>query len=358
MSRSGQSDSSFADHARMAEALLDAAPTALYVFDLVRRFPVFVSPRGPEMLGMDSATVEAMGPDFLLRTMHPDDRDRVTAHFEAFANAADGQTRVFEYRMRATDGTWRWFRSHDVVFGRDPEGKPSQILGLALDVTEHKAAESALQESESSFRQLADALPQFVWVTEPDGVLSYVNERWTAFSGLDLAQTKDPAAMAAVYHPEDQDRVAAAWTESFASSVPLEIEARMRSQDGAYRWFLIRGVSVANGKRSRWFGTSTDVTAAKEDEIQLERLQTATAALSAAVTPAEVHRVAMGTVIDLEARAGALYEVHGDALVLTEEIGFEAEFVAQYRRIPLTAPIPLTDAVRTATPVWIRSRQA
>ncbi len=41
----------------------------------------------------------------------------------------------------------------------------------------------ALRESEERFRQLADAMPQIVWVAGPDGAIEYVNNRWFEYMG-------------------------------------------------------------------------------------------------------------------------------------------------------------------------------
>ena len=49
---------------------------------------------------------------------------------------------------------------------------------------ERKRTENLLRESESRFRQLADAMPQIVWAARPDGFIDYYNERWYEFTGF------------------------------------------------------------------------------------------------------------------------------------------------------------------------------
>jgi signal transduction histidine kinase len=63
-------------------------------------------------------------------------------------------------------------------------------------------------------------------------------------------------------HPDDVPTVAARVEEAVASCAPYQVEFRLkRASDGAYRWFLGRGVPVLNesGAVVRWYGTSTDI---------------------------------------------------------------------------------------------------
>ncbi|MFN8591126.1 MAG: PAS domain S-box protein [Thermomicrobiales bacterium] len=207
--------------------------------------------------------------------------------------AETGESAHFEQGSAAMG---RWFEVEAVRVGAAESRK---VALLFQDVTERRQFEAALRQSEFNFRRLANAMPQFVWVTEADGRLSFVNDRWTAFSGLTLEETNDPAHIARLYHPDDRDRLAAAWRRSFAEMMPLEVEARMQDLAGSWRWFLIRGVPIVADDTHvvRWFGTSTDITASKEAEAriaavndQFARAEEAAGALSFA-WDLETHRI-------------------------------------------------------------------
>jgi PAS domain S-box-containing protein len=151
-----------------------------------------------------------------------------------------------------------------------------------LDVTEQKRAEAALRESEGRFRQLADAMPQMVWVTRPDGYHEYYNKRWYEFTGVPESST-DGDGWNGVFHPEDQGRAWAAWRHSLTSGEPYEIEYRLRHRSGEYRWTLGRALPIRDesGAVTKWFGTCTDIDALKrlqrERETLLERERAARA---------------------------------------------------------------------------------
>jgi PAS domain S-box-containing protein len=110
-------------------------------------------------------------------------------------------------------------------------------------------------------RQLADNLPQIVWVTRPDGSHEYYNQRWYDFTGLPpngaMEQSWDP-----LFHPDDMVRANQSWAEALRTGNPYDIEFRLkRASDGAYRWFLGRALSSrdADGAITNWFGTCTDI---------------------------------------------------------------------------------------------------
>jgi PAS domain S-box-containing protein len=119
---------------------------------------------------------------------------------------------------------------------------------------------------------LAEAIPQLVWTAAPDGQVEYLNQRWFDYTGERAIGSGWTAAL----HPDDAPRVTVAWSESQASGEPYEMEYRLRRRDGAYRWFLARGLPLRVGGRIvKWFGTCTDVhdqkLAAEERELLLAR---------------------------------------------------------------------------------------
>jgi PAS domain S-box-containing protein len=119
---------------------------------------------------------------------------------------------------------------------------------------------NALTDSEARFRALADAMPQMVWSTLPDGFHDYYNARWYEFTGVPAGST-DGEGWAGMFHPEDQERARVLWKHSLESGEPYEIEYRLRRADGVYRWTLGRALAIRNeaGAITRWFGTCTDI---------------------------------------------------------------------------------------------------
>ncbi|WEJ98934.1 MAG: PAS domain-containing protein [Candidatus Sphingomonas phytovorans] len=133
------------------------------------------------------------------------------------------------------------------------------------------ASHRALAESDNRFRVLADAMPQMVWSTPPNGHNDYYNARWYEFTGMPEGST-DGEGWNRMFHPEDQARALETWRHSLVTGEPYQIEYRLRRADGAYRWTLGRALPLhdESGTIVRWFGTCTDIHEQKEASEERE----------------------------------------------------------------------------------------
>jgi PAS domain S-box-containing protein len=175
----------------------------------------------------------------------------------------------------------------------DERGAPYAVCGISMDVTEQRRAERALRESEerlrggeARLRELADAMPQMVWVTRGDGDQESFNRRWCEYTGTTFEQAVGEG-WTIVLHPDDAGPALAKWKRSLRTGEPFEVEYRLRrASDGAYRWHLGRAVAVRDsaGHLVRWIGTCTDIEERKAAERALrlseERYRLASQAVS------------------------------------------------------------------------------
>lgn len=134
------------------------------------------------------------------------------------------------------------------------------ILERHQEFKQRAAAEKALQASEAKFRTIANAMPQMVWSTLPDGYHDYYNDQWYAFTGVSYGST-DGDGWNGIFHPDDQERAWKLWRHSLVTGEPYEIEYRLRHHSGEYRWTLGRALAQRDdsGKITRWMGTCTDI---------------------------------------------------------------------------------------------------
>ncbi|HYH08148.1 MAG TPA: PAS domain S-box protein [Thermoanaerobaculia bacterium] len=247
---------------RTAEQLrlaLDAASMGWWQYDM-KTGQVFWDERVRAMYGVEA---ESQGYDEVLKRIHPDDAARVDAAIAAATNPRDPQPYSVEYRLLLPDGSTRWIASKgQAIFeGEGDERRVALFVGTALDVTDAKTAETALQTSEARFRQLADSMPQLVWTAAADGVIDYFNRPFYEYTGM-TETTVARDFWDEVIHPDDFDSMTGAFAHSVRTGMPFEAEFRMRRKsDGAYRWFVARALPVRDAAtgETRWFGTSTDV---------------------------------------------------------------------------------------------------
>ena len=135
-------------------------------------------------------------------------------------------------------------------------------------------SEATLRAREEEFRNVTESMPQLVWITEADGNHSYFNQQWVEYTGLSVAQSVGTGWKAA-FDPAEQEIAVDRWKETVATEELYEAEYRLRRADGTYRWMLARAVPLrdAEGRITKWFGTSTDINNQVVAQAQLREAQ-------------------------------------------------------------------------------------
>ncbi|MDB5319743.1 MAG: domain S-box protein [Phycisphaerales bacterium] len=221
-------------------------------------------------------------PAWWLERVHPEDRAAVESFFYEVVHGKD-LSWTDEYRFRCDDGSYKdvYDRGHVI---RDDDGRALRMIGAMLDITAQKRAQEAVRESEQRWKNLTEALPQFVWTARPDGFMDYGSAQIEQYMGCAESDLLGGAWLA-MLHPDDRDRTQQAWQAAIeAHQNEYEIEHRFRRYDGAYRWFKTRGVAVpdSQGNGYKWFGTCTDITTDKRLEEELLRAKEAAEAANRA----------------------------------------------------------------------------
>jgi two-component system sensor histidine kinase/response regulator len=140
------------------QQVLAASTAVTYVAEIVGDDfrPSWVSENVGRMMGYDHA--EALAPTWWVDHLHPADRSRVAA--ERLALLAQGNLTT-EYRFQHKDGAYYWV--HDSArMQRDATGRPAEVFGVWLDITERKQAEEAIRQARDVAEQAARARSAFV----------------------------------------------------------------------------------------------------------------------------------------------------------------------------------------------------
>ncbi|MEO8613954.1 MAG: PAS domain S-box protein [Luteolibacter sp.] len=183
-----------------------------------------------------------------------------------------GQSRR-EFRIRRRDdGEVRDIESVETVRTND-QGEAEWVIGTNLDVTERKQAETKERENQEQFQTLAEAMPQLAWMAQPDGFITWYNQRWFDYTGT-TPQQMEGWGWQTVHDPEALPKVLERWKASIATAQPFEMVFPLRRADGVFRSFLTRVVPLkdARGRVLQWFGTNTDVHDLKQAEETSARL--------------------------------------------------------------------------------------
>lgn len=201
------------------------------------------------------------------------------AALEAIAAGREGRSYHFQGYTATFKGTLKYW-AVEVLPIRNRDGRPSHLLSISRDISAVRAADLEIdrlmeqaRHHELRFRMLADAMPQMVWSTRPDGYHDYYNARWYEFTGMAVGST-DGEGWNGLFHPDDQERAWERWRHSLATGELYEIDYRLRHHSGEYRWVMGRALPMrdADGAIDRWYGTCTDIHVAKETADSLALL--------------------------------------------------------------------------------------
>ncbi len=239
-------------------AMVDQAAAGIVRSDLTGRI-LTVNARFARMLGQPADAIEGrMATEFT----HPDDIGKTNVFIAETQSVAE--ERQLEKRYLRPDGSTT-SALLSVRALRDAAGVAYGFMTVAVDVTDAKAAESALRESEQRFRLMADTAPSPVWLTNADAEVEFVNEALVAFYGRP-AETFMGHAWRASIHPDDIADVNATQVEARERRVPYGFECRFMRHDGHWRWMRVSvnprfdGEGIFQG----YVGLSFDVTETRE----------------------------------------------------------------------------------------------
>ena len=234
----------------------------------------FRNRRSPEYLlihGLPPEAANETHEDWVNR-IHPEDRDATEKQFLT-AIAGKDEDYTAEYRIvRPNDGQVCWIRVIAKI-ERGSDGRAVRLVGAHIDVTDRMLAQQTLRESEERFRLIANSAPVPIWVTKLDRTRAFANQAYIDFLGLPYEEAIKYDWRKSL-HPDDLPRILQEQIAGESSLKPFVLEARYRRADGQWRW--LRSESQPRwsptGEHAGFIGVAHDVTAAKEAEIELRRL--------------------------------------------------------------------------------------
>jgi PAS domain S-box-containing protein len=142
------------------------------------------------------------------------------------------------------------------------------------DVTERVQAEEALRESEERFRQIAENSRDVFWMRDLQSLeLMYITPAYERVWGRPVENLyTDPASWMESVHPEDRERVTAAFEQQMQGESTTN-EYRIVWPDGSIRWIRDSTLPIRNeaGEAYRTVGVLEDSTERKQAEEQILR---------------------------------------------------------------------------------------
>lgn len=176
--------------------------------------------------------------------IHPDDRKILTTRYLKRLRGGD-LSYPFAFRTYSTDGSIRWneVRSTLVTW----EGRPA-VLSFLNDITERKAAEEALKESEERYRDLIENIEDVIYIVDGSGKIKYINkaiEKASGYSKNELLKKKFTDFLM----PDSLQFVKETFKRQLAGEDLGTFELRFRSKNGEVVILETRERFVFDGDR-------------------------------------------------------------------------------------------------------------
>jgi PAS domain S-box-containing protein len=204
--------------------------------------------------------------------VHSDDAERVRQAISS--SVSTGTDFNIEHRILRGDGrVGRVFVRGSAI--RDGDGKPARLIGVTQDLSEEEP-----HETDPRLRAIAGSLSALVWIVDLNLGLTYVNDRWVAFSGLQRPEALGDSWGRWV-HPDDLPRFLDGLNAARRNESSYATEMRYRSAAGIYRWHMVQAAPMRDpdGNLTGWVGTSVDIHDLKvaEEALRTDERQLRTA---------------------------------------------------------------------------------
>jgi PAS domain S-box-containing protein len=169
----------------------------------------------------------------------------------------------FEALVRCKDGSQKY-----IEFGLSFVGTRSVVT--FVDLTDRYLAELERRRGEEKLREVAEVAPVMVWMTDPDGMTTYLSKPWIDFTGIPMEKQLGDGWAEAI-HPADRVRCLQVFKDASAARVLYRQEMRFRRHDGEYRWIYDTGIPRYSneGEFAGYIGSCVDISDRKTMEEAL-----------------------------------------------------------------------------------------
>lgn len=280
------------DTAGRDQALL-AARDGLWDWDRESDSLVF-NARFLKMLGYSESDF-APSQETWRQLLHPDDRLRAEHRQQKILDSPDhGDTFEHMFRLRAADGSYRWFLGQILYVNRDATGRATRVVGANVDITDLKELQAKVEASGADLNSVLASTCDKIWEWDvaklgENALSNYdANCLFTMLGRGDGGPSAGFVMWAQNIHPDDRDLAVTLQMriiDTCNNGDSAECTYRYKITEDTYRWMLGRTTVIqrdAEGRAMRVVGVHTDVTELKslrsELEVRSERLHYAFAA--------------------------------------------------------------------------------
>ena len=148
-----QAEEALRENQRLLQRITDSTPTLIYIFGIVDRQSIYTNKTVAAFLSPSKNQNHS-----IMDNIHPEDM-AVWEHMRAQLTVAkDDDVIEATFRVKSRQKSWRTLQTWNMVFSRSHDGSAKEILGSAMDITEHQTALREIQQYQQQLLSLASEM--------------------------------------------------------------------------------------------------------------------------------------------------------------------------------------------------------
>jgi len=235
------------------QTTLDATDLFIVEYDILNNI-LLPNPTAAEILGVKED--EHIGVGTIRDKIHPRDFEKAKKHLKK------------SFKTNRLNLELRLVKDQDIYYYRikgrlirNQKKKPVSIIASVLDITKDKSLLNKVVESEERFKNIANAAPMIIWITDVNCQTIFINEVWERYTGVKVEDALGLGWMESI-HPDDVEWVKEYHEKAAQENELVEIKYRIKSKDGTYGWFFNKAQPLLNenGESEGYIGSIVDIT--------------------------------------------------------------------------------------------------
>lgn len=255
------------------ELALEAARDGIWDWPDTRKDDAYWSSQWNKLVGYKDGELEQKVSVFI-SLLHPDDVEKTQ---KSLYNASQGKGRYdVEIRLKTKSGEYKWFQAKGIA-SPGKESGTTRMTGSLTDIDERKKTEILLKEGQELFELLVKGSRDAIWDwKDMSKDESYTSPQIAKILGYKEGEVDTcPSEYFKMIHPEDLDYVEQTIEKHLKTATHFEMEYRIKTKSGKYKWVSGKGIAVKNNKTGtkRMVGSLSDIDERKKTELLLKESQ-------------------------------------------------------------------------------------
>ncbi len=253
---------------RYMKAIMDASPAVLFTYDFQKQNINYISDKVFDLTGYTPEEIIDM--HYIHNGLvYADDLLMLEDHAKNSRQSELKEIPELEFRVNKKDGSAIWVSIAAIIYERDNNQAPLQLIGTILEITKRKEAELALKKSEENYRLIVEEQSDLIIKYNTEGVILFVSPSYCEKFGMTEEELTDTKHQPLI-HESDRLKTSALREDLKNPPYISYFEQREMTKDG-WRWlsWTEKALLDEDGSIKEIIGVGRDITDRKITENSL-----------------------------------------------------------------------------------------